>query len=271
MIKKMKTALTLLTILLFSFADATGQTIPNAGFENWTTDIWQNDNPDNWDHSNLDIQPAKIFVSPGYQSNWALGAISFGGGMFAFAKCKFPVISHPASLNAFVKTEFSNIDSVNIEIFIYHNGLAVDSGKWINTNLSPIATWTPISISITQSTSSVDSVEIRINGGVQQGTILYVDELSYSLTNGINENNPNGNLSIFPNPFSKQTTLQSNNLFSNATLTIGNCFGHTVKQIKSISGQTITIQRDNLPSGLYFIRLTQDNKIITTDKLIITD
>jgi len=122
----MKTALTLLTILLFSFADAIGQTIPNAGFEYWTADIWQNDNPNNWDHSNLDFQGAKIVVSSGYQSTWALGAINFGGGMFAFAKYKFPVISHPASQNAFVKTEFSNIDSVNIEIFIYHNGLAVN-------------------------------------------------------------------------------------------------------------------------------------------------
>jgi hypothetical protein len=267
----MKIALTLLSILLFSFADISGQTIPNAGFENWTYDIWSNYNPDNWEHSNADFQGAKIIKSIGYQGNWALGAENFFGGMFAFAKCTFPLINHPEILNAFVKTAFSNIDSVSIEIFIYHNGVAVDSGKWINTNLSPIAVWTPISIQVTQFNTNVDSVEIRINGGVQPGTILYVDELSYSLTNGINQNSPKANLSIFPNPFSKQTTLQTNNLFSNATLTIDNCFGQTLKLIKSISGQTVTLYRDNLPSGLYFIRLTQDNKIITTDKLIITD
>lgn len=78
-------------------------------------------------------------------------------------------------------------------------------------------------------------------------------------------------LSIYPNPFSTQTVLQTDILFHNGTLTVYNCFGQTVKQIKNISGQTITLQRDNLPSGLYFIRLTQDNKTITADKLIITD
>jgi hypothetical protein len=47
-------------------------------------------------------------------------------------------------------------------------------------------------------------------------------------------------------------------------------YGQTVKQIKNISGETITLYRDNLPIGLYFIQLTQDNKTYT-DKLVIAD
>ncbi|HQB74847.1 MAG TPA: T9SS type A sorting domain-containing protein [Bacteroidales bacterium] len=79
-----------------------------------------------------------------------------------------------------------------------------------------------------------------------------------------------GHLQIFPNPFSTQTTLQSNFPLTNATLTVYNSCGQTVKQIKNISGQTVTFSRDNLASGLYFVRLTEGNKIFT-DKLIITD
>jgi len=75
---------------------------------------------------------------------------------------------------------------------------------------------------------------------------------------------------IFPNPFSTQTTLQSDKFFKDVTLTAYNSFGQIVKQIKNINGQTITFNRDNLPSGLYFIRLTEENKIYT-DKLVITD
>ena len=60
-------------------------------------------------------------------------------------------------------------------------------------------------------------------------------------------------------------------LFHNGTLTVYNCFGQTVKEIKNISGQTVTLQRDNLPIGLYFVRLTEDNKQIETKKIIITD
>jgi len=78
-------------------------------------------------------------------------------------------------------------------------------------------------------------------------------------------------ISVFPNPFTSQTTLQTDNLLYNATLTVYNSFGQTVREIKNIVGETVTLFRDNLPGGLYFIRLTQDNKVITTEKLVITD
>ncbi len=76
---------------------------------------------------------------------------------------------------------------------------------------------------------------------------------------------------IYPNPFSCSTTLRTGKLLKNATLTVYNCSGQRVKQIKNISGQTVTLMRDNLPSGLYFIQLTQDNTTIIVDKLVIAD
>lgn len=89
---------------------------------------------------------------------------------------------------------------------------------------------------------------------------------------GINENaQVENSFTIYPNPFSTQTVLQTAFPVNNATLTVDNIFGQTVAQIKNISGQTITFNRGNLPSGLYFVRLTQDNKIIAVDKLVITD
>ncbi|MBI3502046.1 MAG: T9SS type A sorting domain-containing protein, partial [Bacteroidetes bacterium] len=48
-------------------------------------------------------------------------------------------------------------------------------------------------------------------------------------------------------------------------------FGQTVKQIKNINGRTVVFSRDNLASGLYFVRLTEENKTIAVDKLVITD
>lgn len=76
---------------------------------------------------------------------------------------------------------------------------------------------------------------------------------------------------IFPNPFSTQTTLKIYKDFKDATLTVYNSFGQQVKQINNISGQSITLQRDNLPDGLYFINLIQNDKTFITGKLIITD
>ena len=107
---------------------------------------------------------------------------------------------------------------------------------------------------------------------IQNGQTLYPDS-TYNCTpaTGINEIIYKLSLNIFPNPFSTQTTLQTDNFLHNATLTVDNCFGQTVLQIKNISGQTVTLFRDNLPSSLYFVRLTEENKTIATDKLVITD
>jgi hypothetical protein len=88
---------------------------------------------------------------------------------------------------------------------------------------------------------------------------------------GINENTTKHFFSSFPNPFISSTTIQTSGNLNNATLTICNSYGQTVKQVNNISGQTVSLSRDNLPSGLYFIRLTKKNEIIAVEKLIITD
>jgi hypothetical protein len=76
---------------------------------------------------------------------------------------------------------------------------------------------------------------------------------------------------IYPNPFTSRTTLRTDIFLNNATLSVYNCFGQVVTKIENISGQTVTLFRDNLPSGLYFIRMTERNKIIVADKLVITN
>ncbi len=95
---------------------------------------------------------------------------------------------------------------------------------------------------------------------------------SFSSTTGIDIlTEKTESINLYPNPFSTTTTLQSNTYLNNATFTLQNCLGQSVKQIKNISGQTITIQRDNLHSGLYVFHLTEDNKTFMTGKLVITD
>ena len=91
------------------------------------------------------------------------------------------------------------------------------------------------------------------------------------LATRVNEIKNNFSFSISPNPFSTFTTLISGFSFKDATLTIYNSFGTPVRQVKNISGQTITLQRENLSSGLYFLRLTQENKTLRTDKLVVID
>ena len=78
-------------------------------------------------------------------------------------------------------------------------------------------------------------------------------------------------ITVFPNPFISSTTIKTIDNLKNATLTIYNSYGKALKQIKNISGHTVSLNRENLTSGIYFIRITEENKMIAVDKLIIKD
>lgn len=96
--------------------------------------------------------------------------------------------------------------------------------------------------------------------------------IHFSSTTGINtyEQTLNPQIHIFPNPFSTQAVLQTSNKLNNATLYLYNSPGQIATKIENINGQTVILSRDNLTSGLYFV-IIQDEKVIATDNLIITD
>jgi len=101
---------------------------------------------------------------------------------------------------------------------------------------------------------------------------MYVARLDASVATGMNEvSSAPGVINIFPNPFSSFTTLQSSTIFKDATLTVYNIYGQQVKQLNHLNGQAITFYRDELTSGMYFIQMTQDAKIISAGNFIITE
>jgi hypothetical protein len=84
------------------------------------------------------------------------------------------------------------------------------------------------------------------------------------------EFNDNLIFDIYPNPFSGEATFHTSAAVRNARLMIYNS-QQLVKQIDGISDQTFTFNRENLSSGLYWIKLVQENRVIAIRKLIITD
>ncbi len=94
---------------------------------------------------------------------------------------------------------------------------------------------------------------------------------SGQITSGILENPTKSVFSITPNPFISSAIIKTSLSLKNATLRIYNTQGQMVRQVRSISGQIATISRDNLPSGLYFVQLSEDDKILGEEKLIVAD
>jgi photosystem II stability/assembly factor-like uncharacterized protein len=155
------------------------------------------------------------------------------------------------------------ISDTNIFAGTNYGGLFLSSNN--GTSWTSINNGLPSNSSITSLTISGGNLFAGTNGAN-----VWRRPLS-EIVSGINEINVHNSITIYPNPFSTQTILQTEKTLANATLTLYNSLGQQVKQIINISGQTVTLHRDNLSSGLYYLQLTQDNQTIATDKLVITD
>ncbi|HWY37514.1 MAG TPA: T9SS type A sorting domain-containing protein [Bacteroidia bacterium] len=76
---------------------------------------------------------------------------------------------------------------------------------------------------------------------------------------------------IYPNPLITEAVFTSNEDLTGASVTVFNSTGQIAGQFKSTDAHTIQLQRGNLPAGLYFIHVKQDDSVIGTKKLLIAD
>lgn len=79
------------------------------------------------------------------------------------------------------------------------------------------------------------------------------------------------NAKFYPNPFKTTFTISVLSNLENASLKIFNSIGQLVKENKNINGQKFIFNRDNLQSGIYFVQLSQGQKLIANTKMLIVD
>jgi Secretion system C-terminal sorting domain len=85
----------------------------------------------------------------------------------------------------------------------------------------------------------------------------------------INGKNAGETATIYPNPFRKSTVISMSGAFQlkNAELIMYNVLGEEVMNI-NITQQSTTLETANLPSGIYFYQLINDNTLIQSGKLV---
>ncbi|MBI4931613.1 MAG: T9SS type A sorting domain-containing protein [Bacteroidetes bacterium] len=219
-------------------------------------------------------------VSNGY---WNSGGVWLGGMAPPYTSSDTFLIKHPVIINATLTLNmgaYLQIDSMG--------GICGHEKLSVNTNAKLITYGILELDTLSIPGGNVNClypgiVILTLYGIISNGGYLYANSSfsvgpwfnchlpEYAFAANVPFINSLSELSIFPNPFSSETTLHTDNYLTNATLTLYNCFGQTVKQYNNITGHSFTLSRNNLPSGLYFIRLTQDNKIFATDILVISD
>jgi len=77
--------------------------------------------------------------------------------------------------------------------------------------------------------------------------------------------------SVYPNPFSSETTVLLPKSLKNTTLILENSIGQKVVRTNNIHGQTFSLQRCNLTRGIYILHLAQNEKIVASTKIVIID
>lgn len=255
----------------------TTQQFPNPSFENWTPKIIED--PDNWTTINFGAMPngplsatkstsaySGIYAlrletvntvwgqQMGYVTNGYLGQNGPAGGMQVFA--------NPGKITGYYKYFPVGNDTALGGAFSYINSALVDS-NFIFLTAQNTYTYFEISMNYT-GWPYIDTLNIIFTSSnmmdsafVGLGSVLFIDSLNI-LYNPVSVNSIDNSFShsVFPNPFSNTAIISLPNINGNAyDFAMVDMLGNVVMTRENISTNSIMIDRNNLPSGIYNYRI----------------
>jgi hypothetical protein len=87
------------------------------------------------------------------------------------------------------------------------------------------------------------------------GYIIKLD----GITTGMNHFENNISFKYYPNPFTDKITISGTIQFDNTEVLLRTVSGQTIVHKKNISGNNIEINTGNIPAGIYFLELKQND------------
>jgi hypothetical protein len=84
----------------------------------------------------------------------------------------------------------------------------------------------------------------------------------------LDENSDNKEISIFPNPFNTSFDIDLQNTFDEVEVILYDMLSRKVYSQKFGETKGITIPRNNLNSGVYFYKISSEQRIISSGKII---
>jgi hypothetical protein len=126
--------------------------------------------------------------------------------------------------------------------------------------------------SLTDTLICISDVKTSVNQNYEE-TLNRVDGLNACIVafTGIDELVDGGvELKLFPNPMEQSSTLEIVNRF-NAEINVSliDPSGKQVQNYGNVTSSRITIDRGQLSSGIYFVQVEDENRILSREKLII--
>lgn len=114
-----------------------------------------------------------------------------------------------------------------------------------------------------------DSFDYEISdiNGFKDSARVYIDVTN---TNSISIKEIN-EIKIYPNPFSYFTNILFNDPLNQGTIVIYNLMGQIVKKVENLKCASVMFFKDKLESGVYYLKIYDNNKDVGIEKIVIED
>ncbi|MCE9537649.1 MAG: FG-GAP-like repeat-containing protein, partial [Bacteroidetes bacterium] len=149
--------------------------------------------------------------------------------------------------------------SSGLTITANQNGAAY---QWINCDNANAPLFGQFNQSFTATANGNYAVSITKNGCTDTSSCYNVNNV------GIIENTSAETITIYPNPFTSQTTITFTQDQSNYNIKIMDVLGKEIKTLNFI-GRELIIEREEMLAGIYFVQIFDRNKNVINRKIII--
>jgi hypothetical protein len=264
--------LLVLLACLLSVHHANAQ-VPNGGFENWSTDIDGNLNPDSWTTLNSSADTCVLQYTPAFAGNYSMlvKTFDFGLGPYAgIAYTQFPFALRPTHITACVRSTVMPGDYCYLMMALWNGDssiAAIDSCtfKFDSTMAAQHCLTFPVAYISSLTPDSATIMVIAGNlSGAQLGSQIIVDDIAFSFSSGTNEMTLPLSSFIgnnYPNPASHYTLIPlSLSQNTDIKISIYDAIGNEVKKIDQglmVAGEhIIKLPFDDLAEGVYIYSLS---------------
>jgi len=179
---------------------------------------------------------------------------------------------YDAKLNANLPNDTMNIyitNGTNTALLEKLTKNTVANGTWVYKTFQIAAFVTPTAnMQIILSTSDAGPGGTIVEGGLDK---FYVYDSATVAVNNLPAEN--GNVSVYPNPFSTSATLAVNSPLINGAqedvvFILYDVYGREMKNLK-LEKQNTKLERKNIANGIYLYKITSDKEIIASGKVVI--
>jgi hypothetical protein len=264
----------------FSFFSKAQTPVPNGTFENWTDTTtaasWNSNNYSVGGFLNYyfvhrsssahggsfaaKIETLSIPVVGGMGGILTLGSY----GLLTGITGGLPITGKPIKLSGYFKYAPVSGDTMAIIVVMTKwNGSSRDTlfygGTMSNTAVSSYTAF-QIPITYTPPTATPDSVNIiaisSASNVPQVGSALYIDDLVFEYASGVEENEADPILSVFPNPTTGMVSVLLNG--ESNTITVYNILGETIYS-QNTSSRNLNIDLSSFENGVYMLEVSKGN------------